>query len=323
MWTFLAILLLLGITLACATIAITARAIIRPPRMTDGKAAYLLHRLSPGDLNLPFENENFLIRNASDNQPLHISGWWLPHPDRPSRCVILLHGYADSKVGAIAWAPMLHQAGFNILAIDLRAHGESGGKYTTGGFFERDDLSQVINDLVTTRPADTLQIVLFGISLGAAVAAAAAATRQDISAVVLESPFTDFRRAIAAHVSLVGLPGGPILHAAIRCGEFLARARFNDVRPIATIPKIRCPILSIIGQNDELLEATDITALEEAVNTKAAADQLSKPIIFPNAAHLMSMQTDVEKYTSAIQSFLHQALSRQPGVATPQSHPAA
>ena len=37
------------------------------------------------------------------------------------RCVVLLHGYADAKVGAIAWAPMWHELGYHALAIDLRA----------------------------------------------------------------------------------------------------------------------------------------------------------------------------------------------------------
>jgi pimeloyl-ACP methyl ester carboxylesterase len=40
---------------------------------------------------------------------------------------------------------------------------------------------------------------MFGISLGAAVAVATAALRDDIDGLILESPFADYRPAVAAH----------------------------------------------------------------------------------------------------------------------------
>ena len=48
---------------------------------------------------------------------------------------------------------MVHDFGYHVLVIDLRAHGESGGSHSTAGFFERHDLNQVINDL---RAADVV-----------------------------------------------------------------------------------------------------------------------------------------------------------------------
>src|SRR5205823_2216703 len=101
----------------------------------------------------------------------------IPHPKAAGRCAVLLHGYGDAKVGAIAWAPTLHALGFNILALDLRAHGESDGRYCTARYFERHDVSQVIDELKRQRPADVRRVVMFGISMGAAVAAAVAVLR--------------------------------------------------------------------------------------------------------------------------------------------------
>src|SRR5436309_1814370 len=105
-----------------------ARTLLRPNRMTDAKALTLLRRLSPGDLGLDFEDVRFEVRDEQTGKPLRLAAWWIPAEELSHRTVLLLHGYADAKVGAIAWAPTLHGLHWNILALDLRAHGESAGR---------------------------------------------------------------------------------------------------------------------------------------------------------------------------------------------------
>src|SRR2546430_17197506 len=101
-----------------------AHFVLRPPRMSDGKAIWLLKRLTPADLGLTFEPLSFRLRDCLTGEPIDLAAWWMPHLSNPSHTVILVHGYADAKVGAIAWAPAFHSLGCNLLAIDLRAHGE-------------------------------------------------------------------------------------------------------------------------------------------------------------------------------------------------------
>jgi uncharacterized protein len=292
---FLDVLCLFGLGLALLTILLMARMILRPPRMNDGKAMYLLHRLSPGDLGLRFETQNFSVRDAQTEKSMTIAGWWIPADPPTPRCAILLHGYADAKVGSIAWAPLLHDLGLNILAIDLRAHGESDGHYSTAGFWERHDLNQVIDQLRATRPAQTQKLILFGISLGAAVAAAAAERRFDLHAAIFDSPFADYRRAVAAHLRLLGLPTGWILQAALRVAEHLSKSEFDAVRPIDTISHIRCPVLIVLEDHDELLDADDITALRKTTPNVA---------VVPNASHLQAMEADPIGYAQRIRDFL-------------------
>src|SRR5205814_10156269 len=126
-------------------------------------------------LGLPFEAISFRIRDSLTAELIDLAAWWIAHPMSGSRTVILVHGYADAKVGAIAWAPLFHSLGCNILAMDLRAHGESGGRFTTAGYRERHDLEQVIQQLRARYPSQTQQLVLFGASMGAGVVAATAA----------------------------------------------------------------------------------------------------------------------------------------------------
>ena len=135
-----------------AGLILLAHGILRPPRMSDGKAVYVLKRLSPADLEMQYESITYEVRDERSGGMLNIAGWWIPHPVGGSKTVVLLHGYADAKVGAIAWAPVWRQLGYHILAIDLRAHGESGGVYSTGGYFERHDVDQVINQVRAAHP---------------------------------------------------------------------------------------------------------------------------------------------------------------------------
>src|SRR5439155_17645338 len=169
-WLMFAFVLLLTLALLCAALVVLmARTLLRPNRMTDARAAWILKRLSPLDLGLDFEEVDFSVRDEHSGRQLKLRGWWIPYQNA-RRTILLIHGYADAKVGAVAWAPPLHDCGWNILAVDMRAHGESEGERSTAGYFERHDMAQVINHFRAHRPHATEVFAIFGISLGAAVA---------------------------------------------------------------------------------------------------------------------------------------------------------
>ena len=84
----------------------------------------------------------------------------------------------------------------------------------------------MIDQLKLDRPNDTKQTVLFGISLGAAVAAATAVLREDLSAVILECPFPDYELAAASHARLLGMPGKSLQQFAFRVAQRIASAAF-------------------------------------------------------------------------------------------------
>jgi pimeloyl-ACP methyl ester carboxylesterase len=298
----LLVLLAAGAALAVGVAVLVAYVVLHPPRMTDGKAVYRLRRLSPGDLGLRFDAERYTVRDASTGRPLQLAAWWIPAAQPSAATAVLLHGYADAKVGAIAWAPPLHALGLNVLAVDLRAHGESDGTICTGGPAEADDLNQLIDQLLARRPESTGHLVLFGASLGAAVAAATASGRNDVSAVVLESPFASYRRAVRAHAKLVGLPGGLPLRLAIAIAETAAGHRFDAARPVDRIPRISCPTLVIVGEADLLLDATDVAMLRDAVARQG--NPASTLWAVPAAGHLLALHVDPAGYRHRLAAVL-------------------
>jgi len=298
----------IGVALCAAMIVIMARMLIRPPRMTDVRALLFLHRLSPTDLGMEFESVSFNVIDQCSGAKLRIAGWWIPTPQSNGRCAVILHGYSDAKIGGIAWAPMLRSLGLNILAIDLRAHGESGGAYSCAGFWERHDVNQVIDQIKSSRPAQTRQIVLFGISLGAATAAAAAVFRDDLAAVILEAPFADFHTAASLQADRIGTPGPFFQDNAYRLAQWLSNADFDAVRPIDTIPKIMAPLMVIQSGDDPFLTDSDHAAIRRAVESRDSAAGPGICWDIPCVHHCVGMLLDPVLYRTRIEEFLSKAL---------------
>jgi pimeloyl-ACP methyl ester carboxylesterase len=103
---------------------------------------------------------------------------WQGHADGPPKATLIyLHGVSDNRASASGVLDHFRRRGFNVVAYDSRAHGESGGEAATFGCFEKEDLRHVLD---TLRPGP---IILVGSSLGAAVALQTAALDPRITAV--------------------------------------------------------------------------------------------------------------------------------------------
>jgi pimeloyl-ACP methyl ester carboxylesterase len=290
-----------GLLLVLGSAALMARMMLRPPRMTDGKAAYVLSRVSPDDLGLAFKSISLTVRDMRTGTPLELAAWWLPSPTPSRRTVLLLHGYADAKIGAIAWAPMLLEMGLNVAAVDLRAHGESGGSMTTGGFFERHDVDQAIDQIKSRFPNEITDFYLYGVSLGSAVAIAAAALREDVAGVIMDSAFLDYRSAFATQASLTGAPGGVVARLAGRFAAWRAGADFKSIRPVDLVRRSACPVLVFLGTCDPFSSPQVVAAYSEAIAQAPAGSRL---VVLEGIGHLAGLRDATGVYVDAVHSFL-------------------
>ena len=298
------ILLLVAALLVGATLLLMALTLLRPPRMTDGKATFVLRRVSPGDLGLNFEETRFDVRDPRTGRALPIAAWWIANPAARGRCAVLIHGYADGKVGAIAWAPLWHALGYNILAIDLRAHGYSGGTFSTAGYFERHDVNQVLDQLLAERPDDARQLVLFGVSLGAAVALATALLRDDVDALVLECPYADYLHGVEAHAAVMQTPLPSFVPLAYRLSQRICAARFDEVKPVEMLARVAAPTMVIEADADPFVPPGDRAAIERVMADRAARGLTSVYWNVSEAAHVMGIVADAGEYAQRIASFL-------------------
>ncbi len=309
-YLFLGLLLLAGLILLLAMVTLFAiRLTLRPPRMSDGKAIVRLRRLSPGDLGLGYENIRFRVHDDFSGGPIAIAAWWIPCDQGTDRCVIILHGYSDAKVGGIAWAPVFNQLGYHVLAIDLRAHGESGGRYSTAGYYERHDVSQVIDQLRQERPEQTRHLILFGASLGAAVAAATADLRHDLDAIIMGCPYADFRLAAATHARVWGMPRGMLTRLVMKLAQRIARADFAAVRPVDLVGRVPCPLMVIRCGQDFLVDPADDLILRAALNRRAEQGLPTFYWDIPEAGHILGLAARPEEWTQRVGDFADAAIS--------------
>jgi pimeloyl-ACP methyl ester carboxylesterase len=105
--------------------------------------------------------------------------------------IVLLHGIRASKEHYALLCKRLANEGYNTVALDSRAHGESEGDFCTFGAKEKSDVSSLINYLIQHENIST-NIGIWGQSLGAAIALQTMAIDKRISFGIIESTFSDF-----------------------------------------------------------------------------------------------------------------------------------
>jgi uncharacterized protein len=177
-----------------------------------------------------------------DGEGVKLRAWWFRAAGSRRGTVVYLHGVADNRGSSVGVADRLLARGFDVLAYDSRAHGESTGDACTYGFHEKRDLARVL-DRVEAKP-----IVVVGSSLGAAVALQAAAIDDRIAAVVAVATFSDLRTVAAERAPFFASKGN--VEEAFRIAEREASFKADDVSPVAAAAKLQVPVFVIHGADD-------------------------------------------------------------------------
>jgi len=175
---------------------------------------------------------------------VRLAGWRFAAHGQHRGTVVYLHGVADNRGSSIAPGERLAAQGFDVIAYDSRAHGDSDGDVCTYGYDEKRDLERVLDAV----GAAGSPIVVIGSSLGAAVALQAAAEDKRISAVVAAESFSDLR-TVATERAPAYLPRA-IVRRAFAAAEAQGRFEIDAVSPVAAAARISVPVMIIHGALD-------------------------------------------------------------------------
>ncbi len=214
---------------------------------------------------------------ASDGVKLH--AWWIPAPGAEFT-LVMFHGNAANLPNRAGIYRFFHALPANVLAVDYRGYGKSGGSPSEAGLYL--DADAAYHHLTAERGIPPQRIIAFGASLGTAVAADLAA-RREVAAVVLEAPFPS-----AAAVARRVYPFLPGLSA-------LMRTRLDTA---AKLRHVRVPLLILHCTHDPVVAIL----LGEA--TFAAANEPKRFVRIHAACHEDACLADPETYRSELTGFL-------------------
>ncbi len=124
---------------------------------------------------------------TDDSVELH--GWYIPRPGA-QRVLLFLHGNGGNISHRGDSIAIFHRLGFNVLIFDYRGYGQSYGRPSEAGLYR--DAAAAWRYLTETRGIAAKNIVIFGRSLGGAVATQLA-SEVDAGALILESTLSSAR----------------------------------------------------------------------------------------------------------------------------------
>jgi hypothetical protein len=136
---------------------------------------------SPADIGLPYDE--ITLRTADG---LRLSAWYVP-AENAKGFLIFCHGNAGNISHRLDSMRIFHDLDLNVLIFDYRGYGRSEGEPTEKGTYL--DAEAAYDFLVNTQGAAPSRIIIFGRSLGSAVAAELA-MRRSAGALIIESGFT-------------------------------------------------------------------------------------------------------------------------------------
>jgi hypothetical protein len=249
--------------------------------------------------------------DASDGVRIH--GWFLPagspQPERsaseasrgaravgvgphgsdrsPSQTILVCHGNAGNIGGRLDRATFFHRIlGVDVFLFDYRGFGRSDGRPSEEGTYR--DAVAAYRYLTGTRGIPGDRIVLFGESLGAAVAIELA-LRERAGALVLEAPFTSVADMVR------------VAYPFLTPFTSLVRTRYDNLRKIHDVT---LPLLVFHGRRDPVVPFEHGEALFRAAREPKTFVALSR------AGHADGYEVEGDAYWSAWKKLLESRSSR-------------
>lgn len=225
-------------------------------------------------------------------------------PHKNNRYIIISHGVTENKMNSIKYMNLFLERGFNAVIYDHRRHGESGGKTTSYGHYEKFDLKAIVDWLKAEKGPD-IQVGIHGESMGAATMFLYAGMLEDgADFYIADCPFSDFKEQLAYRLKTeMKLPAKLFLPVADLFLRMREKYSIADVSPISVIENIRKPILFIHSEKDDFILPT----MSEALYEKKRGPK--KLYLAANGIHAQSFNENREDYEKVIDEFLEQYVS--------------
>jgi len=227
---------------------------------------------TPEQIGLTFEDVAFLTEDG------HIlSGWFIP-TEEPKGVLLFCHGNAGNISHRLDSIILFHYLGLSTFIFDYRGYGRSRGKITETGTYT--DAEAAWRYLVKVRRIPPNEIIIFGRSLGGAVASKLAKNHKP-KGLIVESTFTSIPD-IAAEI----YPFLPV--------RILTRFTYATIE---NIKDVRCPVLVVHSRDDDIIPFAHGRRIFEAA-------QKPKEFLEIKGSHNEGFLVTGPRYRAGLESFI-------------------
>ena len=213
---------------------------------------------TPADRDIDYQDVWIPVDKAGKTND-RLFGWWLPATIEPSLpvakskgTILYLHGYNQNIGKNIDPARTLNKLGYDVLLVDYRGYGKSSGKFPS----ERQlyaDAEVAWNYLVKTRNIPPDRIIIYGYSLGGAIAIELATRHPGAASLIVQGSFTSMSAMVAIS------PWSKLFPM-----QLLLTQKFDS---IAKVKSLKTPVLYIHGTADRYVPFTMMPLLAVPTNS--------------------------------------------------------
>ena len=228
--------------------------------------------VTPAEIGLSYEAVCF---EAADG--VKLSGWFVP-AERSRGVILFCHGNAGNISHRLESVQVFHRLGLSTFVFDYRGYGQSEGKPTEQGTYL--DAEAAWRYLVQKQQVDPTEIIIFGRSLGGAIAAWLARDHTP-KALIIESTFTSVRD--------IGAELYPYLPV-----RLLSRFDYNAMDYLR---QVNCPVLIVHSRDDEIIPFSHGRRLFETANEP-------KEFLEITGTHNEGFMTSAKRYEDGLDSFI-------------------
>ena len=193
---------------------------------------------TPDNISLKYDEINFKTKDG-----LNISGWYIP-AENEKGVLLFCHGNAGNISHRLESINIFNSLNLSVLIFDYRGYGKSEGKPSEHGTYL--DAEAAWDYLVNVKGKSPKEIIIFGRSLGGAVAAEIA-VRKNPAALIIESCFTS-----VPELGKTFYPWLPV--------KLISKFKYSTIDKIGSI---NCPKLIIHSPEDEIISFSHGKSLYE------------------------------------------------------------